>query len=326
MTAQKIGPYRVMDRAARGGRAAAPAAAVALLAALITGGCGAPGDDAPEVVREQSRTEEVIPSLPESDERTLHAAQMELVARCMEDAGFDFERTSFDEIKASDDRAVARAAGVSRRDEVEKDHSLAAKIGWGIDPGPAPEPEPVEDVQPPPGPDERARQQALFGTRYTKVRTAQGSVLEYPTDGCQASADRRLYGDVGAWNVSTFHVTNLDSVVGSVVDRRSDVRTVTRAWRRCVKDATGEAVKDPDGAYARALEWNADGEPDAKGREIALATAVYDCDDEHRYTPVVDAAWRTELRREKYAPNGLIVRYLELRSRGLREARAVLDE
>lgn len=184
----------------------------------------------------------------------------------------------------------------------------------------------MEDVQPPPGPDERARQQALFGTRYTKVRTAQGSVLEYPTDGCQASADRRLYGDVGAWNVSTFHVTNLDSVVGSVVDRRSDVRTVTRAWRRCVKDATGEAVKDPDGAYARALEWNADGEPDAKGREIALATAVYDCDDEHRYTPVVDAAWRTELRREKNAPNGLIVRYLELRSRGLREARAVLDE
>ncbi len=78
--------------------------------------------------------------------------------------------------------------------------------------------------------------------------------------------------------------------------------------------------------YARALEWNADRVPQAKDREIALATAVYRCDDQHRYTPVVDAAWRTELLKEKKAPNGLIVRYLELRARGLREARTVLEE
>lgn len=308
-----------------GRRTAAPAAAV-LLCILLAGGCASSGQNVADTPSTSSRSDEVVPPLPEADQRTLHAAQMKLVARCMKDAGFEFEETSFDEIKASDDRAVEIAAGASRRDEVEKDHTLARKIGWGIDPDTAPTPEPAEDVQPPAGPDDRARQEALFGTRYEKVRTAQGSVLEYPTDGCQASADRRLYGDVGGWNVSTFHAANLDSIVGAVVDRRSDVRTVTRSWRRCVKDATGEAVKDPDGAYARALEWNADRVPQAKDREIALATAVYRCDDQHRYTPVVDAAWRTELLKEKKAPNGLIVRYLELRARGLREARTVLEE
>ena len=164
-----------MGRHVLGRRTAAPAAAV-LLCILLAGGCASSGQNVADTPSTSSRSDEVVPPLPEADQRTLHAAQMKLVARCMKDAGFEFEETSFDEIKASDDRAVEIAAGASRRDEVEKDHTLARKIGWGIDPDTAPTPEPAEDVQPPAGPDDRARQEALFGTRYEKVRTAQPHV------------------------------------------------------------------------------------------------------------------------------------------------------
>ncbi|MFD3993484.1 hypothetical protein [Streptomyces sp. NPDC058583] len=105
------------------------------------------------------------------------------------------------------------------------------------------------------------------------VRLPGGGTLRRSDRGCVAEAQRRLYGDLGAWFRSSTRVGILQQILRSRVVADNGYQKSLGVWQRCM-GRVGYAFATPAAARAAALSPV---RPLPKDREISLAVAEARC-------------------------------------------------
>ncbi|MDX2563206.1 hypothetical protein PV371_26595 [Streptomyces sp. TX20-6-3] len=105
------------------------------------------------------------------------------------------------------------------------------------------------------------------------VRLPGGGTMRRSDRGCVAEAQRRLYGDLGAWFRSSIRVGTLRQILRSRVVADTGYQKTLGAWRRCM-GRSGYAFTSPAAARAAALSPV---RPLPEDREIRLALAEARC-------------------------------------------------
>lgn len=105
------------------------------------------------------------------------------------------------------------------------------------------------------------------------VRLPGGGILRRSDRGCVAEAQRRLYGDLGAWFRSSTRVGTLRQILRSRVVADVSYQKSLGVWQRCM-GRIGYAFATPAAARAAALSPV---RPLPKDREIGLALAEARC-------------------------------------------------
>ncbi|MFD4561298.1 hypothetical protein ACFWP5_44475 [Streptomyces sp. NPDC058469] len=279
-----------------------------LLATTATGCAGtttAPGASGSSTSRAAGSTAE-----------TLRLAEQLLIKKCMEKEGHKYwvEPPGPDDVSIRfpyvvDDPAWARAHGYGtdlrreREAEVRSDpnqryfHSVPAKARAVL----------VSDLN-------GARPQGL------SARLPNGIRVSHSDQGCQATAERRLYGDLQAW----FRATRVtDSLAGTRVGLVTDdkrYKAAVKPWARCMRERT-YTYADPARARSAATlpqtPW-----PHAK--EVRLASAEAACAVSSGLSSVaesLDSEYRDRLRRSHPRETADLAR---LKREALPRARAIV--
>lgn len=238
-------------------------ATIALSATVVTGPDGPPAGERPPPVRPIGTVTTT------ADDRLLHDAEQRLLRDCMGRHGFTYRVFPLDGEPEStlfpyvvDDAAWARRHGYGA--ELRRQREALARS----DPNRA-----YFAALPA---DRRAR--ALVAANGPSpdgltVRLPGGGTVRRSDRGCVAEAQRRLYGDIGAWFRSTTRVEALEQILRSRVVADTGYQESLVVWRRCMGRA-GHAFATPAAARAAALSPV---HPLPKDREIGLALAEVRC-------------------------------------------------
>ncbi|MET9956095.1 hypothetical protein ABZ135_31745 [Streptomyces sp. NPDC006339] len=241
-------------------------AALALAAAMLS------GPDRPDGPGPADRASPVLPGVgraPTADDRLLHDAEQLLLRDCMRRQGFTYHVFPLDDdpgidafVYVLDDAAWARRHGYGaelRRRQVARARSDPNRAYFAALPA-----------------DRRAA--ALVAANGPSpdgptVRLPGGGTLRRSDRGCVAEAQRRLYGDLGAWFRASTRVEALERIRRGRVTDDPAYRERLDGWRQCMGRA-GHAFATPAAARAAALSVT---RPPARDREIALALAEVRC-------------------------------------------------
>ncbi|MCX5205862.1 hypothetical protein OG897_31080 [Streptomyces sp. NBC_00237] len=104
------------------------------------------------------------------------------------------------------------------------------------------------------------------------ARTADGAILTRSSQGCQAEADRTLYGDLGRWFQAASMAESLAELRRQRVLADPGYAQAARVWSACMRKA-GHSYADP--ARLRAAVETL--QPLPKAREVAMALAEARC-------------------------------------------------
>ncbi|MFG2781477.1 hypothetical protein ACGFY7_26980 [Streptomyces prunicolor] len=227
-----------------------------------------------------------------STAETLRLAEQLLIKKCMEKEGHKYwvEPAGPDDVSVRfpyvvDDPAWARAHGYgtdlrrARETEVRSDpnqryfHSVPAKTRAVL----------VSDLN-------GAQPQGL------SARLPNGVRVSHSDQGCQATAQRQLYGDLQAWFRATRVTDSLAGMrVGLVTDDKR-YQAAVKPWARCMRERT-YTYADP--ARARAAATGPE-TPWPHAKEVGLASAEAACAVSSGLSSVaesLDAEYRDQLRR-----------------------------
>jgi hypothetical protein len=227
-----------------------------LLAAAALAGCGSAAPPAVE--------KEPAPLTP-AQVRELAEAEEILVARCMRGQGFEYHLVPADPA-LSEDRdfpygiddpawAARHGLGWALRD-------LASRQAGEGNPNSR-----YTDGLPPDR--RRAYTQALYGTRGTAlaVTIPTGQQVTMPPDGCLASAQQELYGDLRRWFPVRAITGNLASAIRPKVHADPRFTAAARQWSGCMAER-GHDFRDPVDLRERFTAGSREGE-----RRVAVAEA-----------------------------------------------------
>ncbi|MFF3962163.1 hypothetical protein ACFYZI_11395 [Streptomyces griseorubiginosus] len=248
--------------------------------------------------------------------QTLHLAEQLLIKSCMERHGYEYW---VEQRPAAD--------GASRFPYVVDDPAWAARHGYGTDLYRARQEEARRDpnqryFRSMPADRAPALVSALNGPQPTglSARLPNGIRVTHSDRGCEAEAERTLYGDLPAWFRATRITDSLGGMrVGLVLnDKRYKAAVVP--WARCMK-AKGHPYPSP--AEARAAATRPD-KPWPHTKEVRLASAEADCAGAGELAAVaksLDTEYRAELRRRYPGPTSDLDR---LKREALPRARAIV--
>ncbi|MFF3838099.1 hypothetical protein [Streptomyces sp. NPDC001930] len=243
--------------------AAVTCATIALSVTVLSGPEGSPAGERPPPPRPIGRVTTT------ADDRLLHDAEQRLLRDCMGRHGFTYRVFPLgDEPESAlfpyvvDDAAWARRYGYGA--ELRRQRETLAKS----DPN-------------------RAYFAALPADRRAmalvtangpspdglSVRLPSGGTVRRSDRGCVAEAQRRLYGDLGAWFRSSTRVDTLQQILRSRVVADTGYQKSLGVWQRCM-GRLGYAFATPAAARATALSPV---RPLPEDREIGLALAEVRC-------------------------------------------------
>ncbi|MFF9148233.1 hypothetical protein ACF1BN_25610 [Streptomyces sp. NPDC014861] len=287
------------------------ATAVALLVTLLPGPGGAPAGERPPPVRPLGA------AAVTAEDRLLHDAEQRLLRDCMGRHGFTYRVVPLDADSGSrifpyvvDDAAWARRHGYGAESRRQRE-ALARR-----DPNRAyfaalPADRRAEALVTANGPSPEG----------LTVRLPGGGTMRRSDRGCVAEAQRRLYGDLGAWFRSSTRLGVLEQLLRSRVVADTAYLRSLEGWRRCM-DRAGHAFATPAAARASALSPV---RPLPRAREVERALAEVRCAEE-------SALDRTARRLDRHHGGLLAEEYRSdvetrdrLRAAALPRARRVLD-
>ncbi|MGW6568622.1 hypothetical protein [Streptomyces sp. NPDC054975] len=244
-------------------------AVIALAASVLT------GPDAPAA---GERPPPALPPLaggvqaPGEEDRLLHDAEQLLLRDCMGRQGFTYQVFPLDDdptatrfVYVLDDAAWARRHGYGaelrrqRADLARRDPNRAYFAALPPD----------------------RRSAALVAANGPSpdgltVDLPGGGTVRRSDRGCVAEAQRRLYGDLGAWFRASTRVEALEQLRRSRVTNEAEYQERLAAWGLCMRRA-GHAFTTPAAARAAALSSV---RPLSTAHEVALALAEVRCAEE----------------------------------------------
>ncbi|MFB7942055.1 hypothetical protein [Streptomyces sp. NPDC056049] len=237
--------------------------AVALLATVLPGPGGPSAGERPPPVRA------VGTAAATADDRLLHDAEQRLLRDCMGRHGFTYRVFP-----------LADDSGARLFPYVVDDAAWARRHGYGAELRREQEARAQRDPN-------RAYFAALPAERRAEalvtangpspegltVRLPGGGSVRRSDRGCVAEAQRRLYGDLGAWFRSSTRLGVLEQLLRSRVVADAAYRRSLASWRRCMNRA-GHAFATPAAARASALSPV---RPLPKEREVERALAEVRC-------------------------------------------------
>ncbi|MDQ0809558.1 hypothetical protein QFZ63_001272 [Streptomyces sp. B3I7] len=245
-----------------------PALLIAGLLATTVTGCGG-GTSAPAPTAPTTRAASGAHRAADDPERTLYLAEQVLIKKCMEKRGHEYwvEPPPPKDVSARfplvvDDPAWARTHGygtdLRRRREAEvradpnrkyfRSASTAGRAAL------------VSDLNGP-------RPQGL------SARLPNGVRVTHSDRGCQAAAQRELYGDLEAWFRATRVTGALNGLRLGLVTGDKRYKAAVAPWARCMR-GRGHPYTDP--AESRAAATRED-RPWPRAKEVGLASAEADC-------------------------------------------------
>lgn len=290
---------------ARVGVASAVAAMMALAGCSNGGGDGGGGGD---LTYEDSPLSEVFAELDdfsgmseeemqaESDRQMMEIE--ELTAACMAEQGFEYIPVDWSEsggvISAETDvdyesREYAEQYGYGITTMYSEDESSSSEEDAPEDPNQAI----VEAMSP-------AEQEAYYEALYGQMdeEPAEGEEISYEPSGCSGEAQMQVYGDqMELWEDPRFEEL-FEAMDQIYTDAENDPRMaeLNTAWSDCMADAGHTDLADPSAAQDSIMTaadglWSESEDPsdiepemaDLREREIALATADWDCKDSVDY-------------------------------------------
>ncbi|GII97154.1 hypothetical protein [Sinosporangium siamense] len=231
-----------------------------------------------------------------------HAAQEELVRRCMERHGFTYVKNP----SPTEDIAptLELAPYGLTVDQAEKVGYNAA-VNAGDAPGEV-DRSGVSKLSP-----DRQRQwgEALFGPENAPEVSAKipgGGVVGTTSKGCLSDAKKKLYGSLSEYAKLTFLGGNLPLWAKWEAAADTDIARINASWAACISGKGFANLKSPDAARKNALSLHREfgvSSAAARDREISLAVADAECDKATDYSrqriKIEDRHFRAAL--EKYA-------------------------
>nr|WSY49315.1 hypothetical protein OG999_03545 [Streptomyces sp. NBC_00886] len=232
------------------------------------------------------------PRAARSTAQTLRLAEQLLIKECMEKEGHKYwvEPPRLDDVSIRfpyvvDDPAWARAHGYGtdlrreREAEVRSDpnqqyfHSVPAKARAAL----------VSDLN-------GAQPQGL------SARLPNGVQVSHSDQGCEATAERQLYGDLQAWFRATRVTDSLAGMRVGLVTNDKRYKAAVKPWARCMRERT-YTYADPARARAAATLPET---PWPHAEEVRLASAEAACAASRGLSSVaesLDSEYRDRLRR-----------------------------
>ena len=142
----------------------------------------------------------------------------------------------------------------------------------------------------------RAASVAEYGPSPTGVtaKMPDGPVYTHSQQGCQASAERSLYGDLQTWFQAKMFALDLDEMKVDKVKADARYTAATAAWAACMKDA-GHPFENPDKLRASLPDTD---ETKPTASEVQLAVTEATCGNSTGLAKVVatlDAEYTTRL-------------------------------
>ncbi|MFK4071788.1 hypothetical protein [Streptomyces sp. NPDC029674] len=263
------------------------AAAAGCLALLLVTSCSAQQDAAPPRSARHARPAVLDKAAlariegTEAQRKRLHDAQERLIVRCMADRGFRYRSQPW---------FVPRTPGEDdprRGDQVERRRQVGYQAAAHLRKPRLPADPNAAYLRSLTAAKRTAYTAALYGTLGHKVlaELPDGSETFMYTDGCNARALQRLYGDLKVWMRAQMVATNLDGEIDGRLLEDKRVTALDAPWSRCMAAAgyryrnTSEARSAVFDGYDKALrKKSARGEAAAKRRERVVAVADATCD------------------------------------------------
>ena len=137
---------------------------------------------------------------------------------------------------------------------------------------------------------------------YEQVALADGTKRQYPTQGCQAEVNARVFTDGMASYLEKEHLAeeSFATVISVDLEQGADMKALADKWSQCMAGKGFEGLSTPNDAYetASAYYWGGRGTEngespamptgaaldEAKAKEVELAVAHAACDQETGYT------------------------------------------
>jgi hypothetical protein len=296
------------------------AVAVALVVAAVTAGVatwprhGEPAASAASMYRQPST----------ADLDLLSQAEETLIQRCMAQRGFRYHKVPF--VSDSDEE---------RFPFVVDDVAWAGSHGYG---SAAPAAEPDDEYNGPNSPDfaglsasgREAYSAALYGSEggpHVVVTLPDGGGrLAHSTGGCQADAERQLYGSFGRWFRDVAVVANLAGLAAGRATADPRYQHALSAWDRCM-GAAGHAVDSPQQwrLQLRSEMTDLHGAA-AQAAERRYATTEARCAVSTRFGPVSRDVYRSYLEPLRHNQARVVREQRDLQYAALERARHTVDE
>lgn len=125
-----------------------------------------------------------------------------------------------------------------------------------------------------------AYEEALVGTDGERraIKLSNGGTVSFAGGGCQAEAQRTLYGDVVEWARITYVPQALHLTLAKQVEKDQEYLAAIREWARCMS-GRGFQVTSPEAAQdeLKDLYGRQGPSPELRAREIATAVADGEC-------------------------------------------------
>jgi len=152
------------------------------------------------------------------------------------------------------------------------------------------------------------------------ARLPNGIQVSHSDQGCEATAERQLYGDLQAWFTATRVTDSLAGMRVGLVTNDKRYKAAVKPWARCMHDRT-YTYADPARARAAATQPE---KPWPHAKEVGLASAEAACAASSGLSSVaksLDTEYRDELRRRYPRETADLAR---LKREALPRARAIV--
>lgn len=222
-----------------------------LLAVLLLAGCGAEDNTDFDLLTQTGSYDRV--------NQVLSSAEHRLVAECMTGRGLRY-------LPQTQAPPTPDASLAGRRAH-----------GYGLDEPSTALPDNDAYVQTLPDAEQFDYQRALEGTDEERraIRLSNGGTVSFAGGGCQAEAQRELYGDVIEWARITYVPQALHLKMADQVKADSGYRKAIDDWAKCMA-GRGFAATSPEAVQDELKNLYATQGPSAQLREKEIATAVAD--------------------------------------------------
>ncbi|WAU84038.1 hypothetical protein O1Q96_32740 [Streptomyces sp. Qhu-G9] len=197
-------------------------------------------------------------------------AESELISACMAAQGFRYRAESADPTAESDEER-----SLNMQERRSRGYGLAAQYASEKEPvGAAANDAHLAGLSKKKA---DAYMKALRGgaTDFREMRFGGGRNITFSARGCEAKSRTSLYGSLDDWVSIAYFPQNLNSGLGSRVEKSPKYRSVMNDWRTCMR-GKGYTYTSPDTAYEQLKTGYRTQGADAALREREIAVAVAD--------------------------------------------------
>ncbi|MGH2682717.1 MAG: hypothetical protein ACRDIX_05740 [Actinomycetota bacterium] len=198
----------------------------------------------------------------------------ELTKRCMEQKGFPFNTVSPNELPPEsqndqwgiDDVSVAREHGYGLSEKDFWENWVDPNYGY------------LSSLSP----DDRARWELAFSGRWEnriRLRLPNGAEFSMPGEGCNAGADRQVYGDLRKYLELRVAMMQIAPEVDQRVAADPRYTSALSVWRKCMRENGYRFEQRADAIAAAQAFYDSPGKTaaDARSGEISIAVSDARC-------------------------------------------------